>query len=118
MKFLTALGLLTLPAMPLAAQTLPDGLYGCYINGSFLGDIAIAGTTYAGPAFDGAFGDYYPFTTASDTITWGGPLGGISAAGTIVSTVLTDAGNNRSGFDVMIQNPQGNFQMISCLPDY
>lgn len=98
---------------------LPNGVYGCYIGGNaFLGAIEIAGNVYRGPAFDGQYEGDYPFeVTDGGTINWGGPLGGISSGGNqVVSTVLTNAGNNNTGFDITIQNPEGNFQTISCSP--
>lgn len=100
------------------AGTLQDGDYGCTIDNSFLGTIQIAGKVYRGPAFDGKYeGDYSYSVSDQGTIDWGGPLGGISAGGNkIASTVLTDAGNGRHGFDITIQNSEGNFQSISCLP--
>ena len=103
-------------ALPAVAQDLADGAYTCMIGSMNLGEIAISGKTYAGPAFDGKYEGWYPFQTASGTVTWGGPLGGISLAGTVVSSVLTDAGAGRTGFDVTIQNASGNFQTVSCYP--
>jgi hypothetical protein len=101
-----------------SAAELADGLYDCTIGSAFLGTIRIAGGTFSGPAFDGQFEGDYPFD-ASDgrTINWGGPLGGITDEGDIVSTVLTDAGHDRTGFDITIQNKSsGNYQTISCSP--
>jgi hypothetical protein len=100
------------------AGTLDDGDYGCYIGNSFLGAIQIAGNVYRGPAFDGKYeGDYSYSVSDQGTIDWGGPLGGISSGGNkIASTVLTDAGNGRHGYDITIQNSEGNFQSISCSP--
>lgn len=49
-------------------------------------------------------------------ILWGGPLGGISEAGTVVSSVIVELGNGRRGFDIVLQNPSGNFQSINCAP--
>ena len=114
-----SLSLLLLSALPASAATLlPDGLYGCTISNMFLGEIEISGGTYRGPAFDGNWGDSYPFeVTEQGTINWGGPLGGISAAGKVVSSVIGNAGGNRVGFDITIQNDRGNFQTISCLPN-
>lgn len=109
-------GAAALAAVPLAAQTLADGAYTCTIGSFVLGDIDIRSGSFSGPAYDGAFGEYYPFQVTNGTIAWGGPLGGISAAGTIVSSVLKDAGGGQVGFDVMIRNPEGNFQQVSCSP--
>lgn len=102
-----------------AAVELADGLYGCTLSSYFLGDILIEGGTFRGPAFDGEFGDAYPFEiTEGNTINWGGPLGGLSADGNqIVSTVLRNAGGGKIGFDITIQNARGNFQMVSCAPN-
>jgi hypothetical protein len=100
-----------------SAAELLDGLYDCRIGSAFLGSIRIEGKTFSGPAYDGKFEGSYPFD-ASDgqTIVWGGPLGGITEAGKVVSTVLTDVGKGRIGFDITIQNPRGNFQTIGCTP--
>lgn len=103
-------------ALPAVAQDLADGAYTCMIGSMNLGEIAISGKTYAGPAFDGKYEGWYPFQTAGGTVTWGGPLGGISLAGTVVSSVLTDPGAGQTGFDVTIQNASGNFQTVSCYP--
>jgi hypothetical protein len=108
--------LFTVLALPATAQTLPDGLYDCWIGNMNLGQIAILGDAYSGPAFDNAFGEAHTYTTDGPTITWGGPLGGISEAGTIVSTVIKgEADGTLTGFDIMLQNADsGNFQTVSC----
>lgn len=107
---LLALALLALPA---AAGDLA-GRYGCWIGGNMnLGTIEIDGATYRGPAFDDQWEGDYPFQTDGQVITWGGPLGGITAAGKVVSTVLT-----KQGFDITLQNADsGNFQSISCMAE-
>ncbi len=108
--------LLAAPAM--AAPQLKDGIFRCTISNMHLGDMEIMGGSYRGPAYDGQWGESYSFEETPDgTINWGGPLGGISEAGKIVSTVLKDAGKGRVGYDVMIQNERGNFQTISCSPE-
>ncbi len=113
---LTALFLLAGIAVAHAAG-LEDGTFRCVIGSAHLGDIKIEDGQYQGPAYDGNFEGSYPLeVTESGTINWGGPLGGISASGKIVSTVLKDAGGGRVGFDIMIQNDRGNFQTISCYP--
>ena len=100
------------------AATLADGTFRCVIGNAHLGDIKIADGRYQGPAYDGHYGESYPLdVTDGNTINWGGPLGGISEAGTVVSTVLKNAGQNKVGFDITIQNERGNFQTISCYPD-
>lgn len=99
------------------ASELADGEYYCSISGAHLGNIRIEGDRYAGPAYDGAYEAEYPFVVADGrVINWGGPLGGISDAGEVVSTVLKKAGGGRIGFDITIRNPRGNFQTISCEP--
>lgn len=99
-----------------AVATLDDGAYGCTISGMFLGAIAIRGDTYSGPAYDEKWETFHPFeVTDGGTINWGGPLGGISEAGTVVSTVLRRS-FDRIGFDITIRNGRGNFQTISCAP--
>lgn len=105
-----------LAAMPAASQTLPDGLYDCWIDNMNLGQIAIQGGAYSGPAFDGNFEGAYPLTIDGPTITWGGPLGGISASGPIVSTVINgEADGTVGGFDVIIErSDSGNFQTVTC----
>ncbi len=83
----------------------------------FLGAILIRDGTYSGPAYDEQWGEFYSFeVTDGGTINWGGPLGGISEAGKVVSTVLGKSGS-RIGFDITIQNDRGNFQTISCAPE-
>jgi hypothetical protein len=115
--FLAAAAAISLPVGIASAAKLVDGLYDCTIGTAFLGSIRIDGAMFSGPAYDGKFKDSYPFD-ASDgqTIIWGGPVGGITDYGKIVSTVLTDVGKGRVGFDITIQNPRGNFQTINCAP--
>lgn len=100
------------------AADLADGSFTCYLGEMVLGQIELDAGKFRGPAFDGAFEGDYPFeVTASGTINWGGPLGGLSSDGnTVVSTVLKKAGD-RTGFDITIENSRGNFQTISCYPD-
>lgn len=101
-----------------AAADLKDGSFTCTLGSMILGQIELEAGMFRGPAFDGEFEGDYPFeVTASGTINWGGPLGGLSSDGnTVVSTVLKKAGD-RIGFDITIQNARGNFQTISCYPD-
>lgn len=100
-----------------AAGLLPDGVYGCTISNMFLGAIEISGNTYRGPAYDENWGDSYPLdVTDQGTINWGGPLGGISDAGEVVSTVLGKSFGGKVGFDITIRNDRGNFQTITCAP--
>ena len=109
--------LLALLAPSVAAQTPPAGLYDCWISNMNLGQIAIKGDKYRGPVhgadFDGAS---LPFRMDGPTITWGGPVGGITAAGTIVSTIVKGGADGTiSGFDIMLQsNQSGNFQTVTC----
>lgn len=112
------MGAVLSPALPgLAAEGLPDGEYACMIGSAMLGQIRIAGDVYAGPAYDGAYEAEYPFTLENGVILWGGPLGGISEAGEVVSTVIGNAGGGQVGFDITIKNDRGNFQTISCVPE-
>jgi hypothetical protein len=108
---LTLLSLLT--AAPARADDL-DGRYICYIGGMSmnLGTIEIMGDSYRGPAYDDNWEGSYPFSSDGQVITWGGSLGGITLAGTVVSSVLVEG-----GFDITIQNDSGNFQTISCLSE-
>lgn len=109
-----AAALSALLVLPAGAEEL-GGRYGCWIGGLTmnLGTIEIEGTTYRGPAFDNQWEGDYTFDTDGQVINWGGPLGGITAAGKVVSTVLT-----KEGFDITIQNSDsGNFQTISCLAE-
>jgi hypothetical protein len=101
-----------------AAADLKDGSFTCTLGSMILGQIELEAGMFRGPAFDGEFEGDYPFeVTASGTINWGGPLGGLSSDGnTVVSTVLKKAGD-RIGFDITIRNARGNFQTISCYPD-
>jgi hypothetical protein len=109
---------LVLAALPAAAQTLPDGLYDCWIGNMNLGQIPIMGDRYNEPALDAQFDEAsaYAYTMDGPTITWGGPLGGISLAGTVVSTVAKGSEDGTlDGFDITIQNvDSGNFQTITC----
>lgn len=106
---------------PAFAAQLPDATYRCqFYSGGMtihMGDIAIAGTTYQGPANDGNYAGTYDYEmTDAGAITWKGPMGGYSSGGnTIVSTVVTDNGG-RPAFDILVQVPDGDFQPISCLP--
>ena len=82
-----------------------------------LGQIAMKGDKYRGPALGADFeGPSLPFTTDGPAITWGGTLGGITAAGTIVSTiVLGNEDGTVNGIDITLQsNQSGNFQTVSC----
>lgn len=111
------LALALMPAQPGAslAQELEDGIFTCTISSFTLGDIAIAEGKYAGPAYDGKFEGWYPLTVDGQTIVWGGPLGGISDAGEVVSTVLKKDRDGRAGFDITLKNrDSGNFQTVSC----
>jgi len=103
-------------AVPAAAQSLPDGLYNCWISNMNLGQIAIQGGAYSGPASDGNFEGAYPLTIDGPTIIWGGPLGGVSATGPIVSTMIKGQADGAvSGFDITLQsNESGNFQTVTC----
>jgi hypothetical protein len=109
---------------PTLAAALPDDTYTCnlYSGGMLmnLGSIEIAGNSYRGPAYDGNYEGQYSYElTDGGTINWGGPMGGFEGDGqTIVATVVTDAGNGQTGFDVTIQMPSGNFTTVSCVPAY
>jgi hypothetical protein len=106
----------TLPAF---AGSLPDGAYRCQMySGSMimhLGDIAIRGNTYQGPAYDGKFAGTYAYRlNDSGTIDWGGPMGGFDSGGNrVVSTVFKRNGAEPA-FDVTIQLKSGNFSTVSC----
>jgi hypothetical protein len=106
-------------SLPAAAADLQDGIFDCYIGSTFLGNIRIENGTFAGPAFDGDYEGSYPLeVTGGGTINWGGPLGGMSSGGnTVVATVLKDRGGGRIGFDITLQNGQGNFQSVGCDPE-
>jgi hypothetical protein len=105
-----------------SAAQLPDGVYRCQMYAGnmmmHLGDIEILGTTYRGPAFDGAYeGSYEYELTDAGTINWGGPMGGFDSGGnTIVSSVLKRDGD-RAAFDVTMQLESGNFSTVSCSPE-
>lgn len=83
-----------------------------------LGQIAVQGGLYNEPAHDAQFdaATAHPVTMDGPTINWGGPLGGISLAGTVVSTVAKSTEDGTfSGFDIMLQNAEsGNFQTVTC----
>jgi hypothetical protein len=109
-------------AVPAFAVALPDGTYYCAMySGSMLmhlGDIAISGDYYEGPAYDGNYEGAYPFEVTSDnTINWGGPLGGFEGDGMeVVSSVLKRDGTDIA-FDIMIAMPSGNYSTVSCSPE-
>ena len=109
-------------ATPVLAAALPDGVYRCQMySGTMmmhLGDIAIAGNSYQGPAYDGQYeGSYTYERTKKGTINWGGPLGGFDLDGnTVVATVVTGSGDT-IGFDVTIELESGNFSTVSCSPE-
>jgi hypothetical protein len=106
-------------ALPASGAGLQDGIFDCYIGTAFLGNIKIENGTFAGPAFDGNYEGSYPVeVTGAGTINWGGPLGGMSSGGnTVVASVLKDRGHGRIGFDITLQNGQGNFQSVGCDPE-
>ena len=105
-----------------SAAQLPDGVYRCQMYAGnmmmHLGDIEIAGNTYRGRAFDGAYEGSYDYElTEAGTINWGGPMGGFDSGGnTIVSSVLKRDGD-REAFDVTMQLESGNFSTVSCTPE-
>jgi hypothetical protein len=97
---------------------MPAGLYDCWIGSMNLGQIALKGDKFRGPAFDGRYeGPAGRYAMSGPTIDWEGPVGGISLAGAIVSTVAKGWDDGTlSGFDVTLQNAEsGNFQTVSCL---
>jgi hypothetical protein len=117
-KFLGVSTTLALLAGPALSDGLVDGYFSCSIGSFNLGEIAIANGQFAGPVHDRAFENWYPVTVDGPTIIWGGPLGGISSSGQIVSTVLGRDHDDRVGFDITIQNTSsGNFQTITCSPE-
>lgn len=104
-------------AGPAGAQTLPEGLYDCWIGSANLGQIAFKGAKYRGPTLGADFeGPSQTYRMDGPAITWEGPLGGISLAGTIVSTVVKgEADGTLSGFDITLQSADsGNFQTVTC----
>jgi hypothetical protein len=119
LKIILASAAIGLAAAPAFAANLPNGTYVCMLGDANLGSIEIADSIYRGPAYDGHYeGDYAYEVTDQGTINWGGPLGGISSDGNqVASTVVTDIGGGRYGFDITIQNSGGNFQTISCQPE-
>jgi hypothetical protein len=103
-------------ASPAAAANLADGTYQCTLGSALMGGIEIVGNTYKGPAYDGKYEGTYTFeVTEGGTINWNGPLGGLDSGGNkVVSTVLTDTGGGKTGFDFTIQLPSGNFSTVNC----
>ena len=101
------------------AATLPDGAYRCEMYAGMtlmhLGDIAISGNTYRGPAHDLTSAEAHEYElTDAGTINWGGPMGGFDSGGnTIVSTTLKDNGGS-TAFDITMQLESGNFSTVSC----
>ena len=114
MKRLSCAAILACVCAPAFGQTLQDGLYACSIGSYLLGDMLISGPTYAGPAHEGAFTGEYTFSTDGPTIIWDGPLGGITLAGTVVSTMIWTAADTSHGYDIMVQKPHGEINTVSC----
>lgn len=118
LKFLRLLPILSaaLAATPAVAAELDDGTYQCTLGPAMMGGIEIVGNTYKGPAYDGKYEGTYTFeVTDGGTINWNGPLGGLDSGGNkVVSTVLTDTGGGKTGFDFTIQLPSGNFSTVNC----
>lgn len=112
-------GAVALGVVPSFAAALPDATYRCEMySGTMimhLGDIAISGNTYQGPAWDGNYEGTYDYElTEGGTINWGGPMGGFSSGGnTIVSTALVRNGEDLA-FDITMQLESGNFSTVSC----
>jgi hypothetical protein len=108
-------------AQSAAAQTLPYGTYYCAMSSggmlAHMGDIEIRDGYFRGPAFDGAWGDWYRMkVTRAGTIRWGGPLGGFeSDASTVVSTQIKRDGPNPA-FGILLQTANGTFLSVSCVP--
>ena len=113
--------LLLLPlTAPASAALLRDGEYSCSLNArTVLGSIWIKGGTYVGPSFERT-DPAHPFeVTASGTVNWGAPLGGMDSGGNhVVGTVIKDAGGDKTGFDIQIQTETGNFHTVSCDPQF
>ena len=110
----------TIVSMPAHAGRLQDGRYMCGLSPTILlGSIWITGNRYVGPSHD-PNGPAHPFeVTPSGTINWGAPLGGLDSGGNrVVGTVIRDAGNGRSGFDIQIQTASGRTQVASCVPQF
>jgi hypothetical protein len=106
---------------PVAAQTLPDTTYYCGVSSggmiAHMGDIEIADGHYRGPAYDGAYGDWYRMkVTRAGTIVWGGPLGGFESEGSSVVSTQLKMDGTRPAFDILLQLASGNFLSISCVP--
>ena len=107
---------IALASAPAFAADLEDGTYQCTLGSAMMGGIEIVGNTYKGPAYDGKYEGTYDFeVTSGGTINWKGPLGGLDSGGNkVVSTVLTDTGGGKIGFDFTIQLPSGNFSTVNC----
>ena len=104
----------------MASETLPDGSYHCevYLLGLFLslGDIAIKGNVYDGPAYGGISRQGYNYQiNPNGEITWLGPLGGFTTSGNGVSlTQITSNGPENASFDIIMRQADGAFTASTC----
>jgi hypothetical protein len=112
------LALLTTPAF--ASGLLPDGTYECMMDSYIAGNMEIAGTTYQGPAFDGAYEGTYEFEIDPPTgnITWHGPVGGYTQPGIqLIGSMLVDVGNGVPGIQMQVRNDgSDNIHFVVCTP--
>ncbi len=103
-----------------AAQQLPDGIYHCevYLLGQFLslGDIAIKGSVYTGPAYFPIPQQGYNYQIEQNgEISWLGPLGGFTSGGNSISlTQVTSLDPASASFDIIMRQPQGSFTASTC----
>lgn len=114
---LTAAGI---PRAAAAEDRLPDGIYHCevYLLGKFLslGEIAIRGDVYSGPAYGGRVTQGYNYQmNANGEITWLGPLGGFTTGGNSVSLTQATLGEGRlPSFDIIMRHSGGAFTASTC----
>lgn len=113
-------GALALATAAAHAAPLMDGEYLCSLSPTMqLGSIWIHGDSYVGPSRD-PNGEAHSFeVTDSGTINWGAPMGGMDTDGNhVVGTVIRDAGDGKTGFDIQFQTETGHMHVASCGPQF
>jgi hypothetical protein len=104
------------------AAQVPSGRYRCETGSGndlrFSGDLAISGSTYQGPAFNGDFRETYDYQLDdSGAITWKGPLGALTrgAGLTARGQFHLDAAGQPS-FDIAVTDTTGAVVRHVCTP--
>jgi hypothetical protein len=118
LTFIIALASATVAAATANAAQLQDGEYVCSLNPRMqLGSIWIKGSSYVGPGRDRGAASHRFEVTASGTINWSAPMGGMDTDGNhVIGTVIKDAGGGKTGFDIQFTTQAGRPQIASCNP--